>query len=154
MEFWPLKSPSENSGVHRDSNSQSWTPLGVWGFTSPHSLALPGACGVTPKLPLGPQPCNPLALVTSPRLGRNKTCLLHFSTKFCRTSFEKAFCDGNYNWGHRCIHSLFNQTFSTNCMGKFFLTTNKHKSSTNFCCSPSPSLKGLLVAKKSKIEKQ
>ncbi len=32
-------------------------------------LALPGACEVTPGLLLGPQPCNPLALVESPRLG-------------------------------------------------------------------------------------
>jgi hypothetical protein len=55
MEFRPLKLSSENSRVHRDSNSQSWTPLGVWGFTPPHSLALPGACRVTPGLPLGSQ---------------------------------------------------------------------------------------------------
>jgi hypothetical protein len=55
--------------------------------------------------------------------------------------------------GIDAIHSLFNQTFSTNCIGKLFLTTNKQKSSRNFCCSPSPFLKGLLVEKKSKIEK-
>jgi hypothetical protein len=66
--FDPLKLPFEDSGVHWDSNSQSWILLGVWGFTPPHFLALPGACGVTPGLPLGPQPCNPFALVASPRL--------------------------------------------------------------------------------------
>jgi len=43
--------------------------LGVWGFTPLHFPTLPGVCDVTPRLPLGPQPCNPFALVASPRLG-------------------------------------------------------------------------------------
>jgi hypothetical protein len=42
--------------------------LGMWGFTPSHFLTLPGVCDVTPWLPLGPQPCNPFALVASPRL--------------------------------------------------------------------------------------
>jgi len=62
--------PSPNVGV----------TLGVWGFTPSYSLALltlSGVCDVTlglllvltPRLPLGPQPCNPFALVASPKLG-------------------------------------------------------------------------------------
>jgi hypothetical protein len=42
--------------------------LGVWGFTPSHFLTLPGICDVTPGLPLGPQPCNPFALVANPKL--------------------------------------------------------------------------------------
>jgi len=42
---------------------------GMWGFTLSHFLTLPGVCDVTPGLPLGPHPCNPLALVVSPELG-------------------------------------------------------------------------------------
>jgi hypothetical protein len=89
IEFWPLKSLSEVSGVHRDSISQSGNCLGS---VSVHSLTLPhiflhsrGVCDVTPglplsphpcglfalapELPLGPQPCNPFSLVASPKLG-------------------------------------------------------------------------------------
>ncbi len=46
--------------------------LGVWGFISLHSLhSLHSWEHVMwlPGLSLGPQPCNPLALVASPRLG-------------------------------------------------------------------------------------
>jgi hypothetical protein len=35
-------------------------PLGVWKSITSHSLALPGACGMTLGFPFGPQPCNPL----------------------------------------------------------------------------------------------
>jgi hypothetical protein len=63
LKFWKSTgTPSPKVGV----------VLGVWRFTPSYSLALltlPGVCGVTPKLPLGPQPCNPFALVTSPKLG-------------------------------------------------------------------------------------
>jgi len=43
--------------------------LGVWGFTPSHFLRLSGVCDVTPDFSLGPHPCNPFALVTSPKLG-------------------------------------------------------------------------------------
>jgi hypothetical protein len=43
--------------------------LGVWGFTPSHFPTLPGVCDVTPRLSLGLHPCNPLALVASPKLG-------------------------------------------------------------------------------------
>ncbi len=43
-------------------------PLGVWGSIPSHSLALPGACGLTPKLPSWPATLQALALVASPRL--------------------------------------------------------------------------------------
>jgi len=42
--------------------------LGVWGFTPSHFPTLLGVCDVTPELSLGPQPCNPFALVMSPKL--------------------------------------------------------------------------------------
>jgi hypothetical protein len=42
--------PTPNVGV----------PLGVWGSLPSHSLALPGACGMTHGFPFDPQPCNPL----------------------------------------------------------------------------------------------
>ncbi len=43
--------------------------LGVWGFTLSHFSTLPRVCDVTLRLSLGPHPCNPLALVVSPKLG-------------------------------------------------------------------------------------
>jgi hypothetical protein len=43
--------------------------LGVWRFTPSHFLTLPGVCDATLRLPLGLHPCNPFALVASPKLG-------------------------------------------------------------------------------------
>jgi hypothetical protein len=43
--------------------------LGMWGFTPSHFPTLPGVCDVTPGLSLSPHPCNPFALVVSPKLG-------------------------------------------------------------------------------------
>jgi len=37
IEFWPLQLPFEDLGVHRDSNSQSGTPLGCEG-SFPHTF--------------------------------------------------------------------------------------------------------------------
>jgi hypothetical protein len=55
----------------RDSNSQhgSSLDLGVWGFIPSHSLHSQEHVMWFPSVLLGPQPCNPLALVASPRLG-------------------------------------------------------------------------------------
>ncbi len=54
----------------------TWTPspkvrvaLGMWGFTPSQFSTLPGVCDVAPGPSLGPHPCNPLALVASPKLG-------------------------------------------------------------------------------------
>ncbi len=43
-------------------------PLGVWGSIPSHSLALLGACTLTPRLPSWPATLQALALVMSPRL--------------------------------------------------------------------------------------
>jgi hypothetical protein len=43
--------------------------LGVWRFTPSHFPTLPGVPDVTPELPFGLHPCNPFALVVSPKLG-------------------------------------------------------------------------------------
>jgi hypothetical protein len=43
--------------------------LGVWWLTPSHSPTLSGIYDVTPGLPLGTHPCNPFALVASPKLG-------------------------------------------------------------------------------------
>jgi hypothetical protein len=63
IEISPFNSPSEISGVHRDS-SQNGSCLGSVSF---HSLTLPRTslnsreCVVTPGLPLGPHPSNAFA---------------------------------------------------------------------------------------------
>ncbi len=57
--------PSPNLGV----------ALGVWRLTPSHSPTLPGVSDVTPGLPLGPHPCNPFALVASPKLGLRHTVI-------------------------------------------------------------------------------
>jgi len=60
LKFWKSTgTPSPKVGV----------ALGVWGLTPSHSPTLPGIYDVTPGLPLGPHPCNPFALVASPKLG-------------------------------------------------------------------------------------
>jgi hypothetical protein len=67
-DFQPLKSFFKNSGLHRDSNSQSGSPFGsMW----THSLTLfrtPKSVNVIPGLHFGSHLFTPLALDTSPRL--------------------------------------------------------------------------------------
>jgi hypothetical protein len=41
--------------------------LGVWGFIPSHFPTLSEACGVTPMLPFGPQPCKPLCFGCEPK---------------------------------------------------------------------------------------
>jgi len=60
LKFWEsTETPSPKVGV----------ALGVWGFTPSHFPTLLGVCDVTPELSLGLDPCNPFALVVSPKLG-------------------------------------------------------------------------------------
>jgi hypothetical protein len=54
-----IGTPTPNMGVH----------LRVWGFIPSHSLALPRACNVPPKVPSWLTTLQALALVASPRLG-------------------------------------------------------------------------------------
>jgi len=70
--------------------------LGVWRFTPSHFLTLPGpgVCDVTPGLSLGSHPCNPFALVMSP-----KPRLWHFKSRRRPTFFnplERK--NSNYSW--------------------------------------------------------
>jgi hypothetical protein len=51
--------------------------LGVWRFTPSHIPTFLGVCDLTPGLPLGPHPCNPFALVASPKLGLRQNETLH-----------------------------------------------------------------------------
>jgi hypothetical protein len=58
LKFWEsIGTPSPKVGV----------ALGVWRLTPSHSLALPGVSDVTPRLPLGPHPCNPFCLGREPK---------------------------------------------------------------------------------------
>jgi hypothetical protein len=60
LKFWESTgTPSPKVGV----------ALRVRGFTPSHFPTLPGVCDVIFGLPLGPHPCNPFALVASPKLG-------------------------------------------------------------------------------------
>ncbi len=52
-------------------------PLGVWGSIPSHSLALLGACSMTPELPSWPATLQALALVMSPKLGLRHDFLFH-----------------------------------------------------------------------------
>jgi hypothetical protein len=65
--------PSNRSLKFRESTGtpspKVGVALGVWRLTPSHSPTLPGVFDVTPGLPLGPHPCNPFALVASPKLG-------------------------------------------------------------------------------------
>jgi hypothetical protein len=70
----PLRfDPSNRSLKFRDSigtpSPKAGVTLGVWGFTPSHFPTLPRVPNVTPGLPFGPHPCNPFALVASPKLG-------------------------------------------------------------------------------------
>jgi hypothetical protein len=57
--------------------------LGVWGFTPSHFPTLPGIPDVTPRLPFGPHPCNPFALVASPKLGLRQQVYSRLNWKSC-----------------------------------------------------------------------
>jgi hypothetical protein len=58
LKFWEsTETPSPKVGV----------ALGVWRLTPSHSLALLGVFNVTPRLPLGPHPCNPFCLGREPK---------------------------------------------------------------------------------------
>jgi hypothetical protein len=65
--------PSNRSLKFRESTEtpspKAGVALGVWRFTPSHFPTLPGVPDVTPGLPFGPHPCNPFALVASPKLG-------------------------------------------------------------------------------------
>jgi hypothetical protein len=82
MEFWPLKTLSEVSGVllglQLSPTPNMGVHLGVWGFTPSHCLhSLHSREHVMwlSGLLLGPQPLNLLALVASQMLGlRHNTC--------------------------------------------------------------------------------
>jgi hypothetical protein len=71
LKFWESTgTPSPKVGV----------ALGVWGFTPSHFPTLPGVPDVTPSLPFGPHPCNPFALVASPKLRLRQGACLQVST--------------------------------------------------------------------------
>jgi hypothetical protein len=70
----PLRfDPSNRSLKFRESTGtpspKVGVALGLWGFTPSHFPTLPGVPDVTPGLPFGSHPCNPFALVASPKLG-------------------------------------------------------------------------------------
>ncbi len=69
MEFWPLKTLSEVSGVllglQLSPTLNMGVHLGVWGFTPSHSLHSREHVIWLPDLLIGLQPCNPLAFVAS-----------------------------------------------------------------------------------------
>jgi len=79
LKFWEsTKTPSLKVGV----------ALVVWGFTPSHFFTLSGVCDVIPELFLGPHPCNPLALVVSPKLGLRHWSLNQVSMVFCFLSMK------------------------------------------------------------------
>ncbi len=63
--------PSNGSLKFRESTGtpspKVGVALGVWRLTPSQSLALPGVSDVTPRLPLGPHPCNPFCLGREPK---------------------------------------------------------------------------------------
>jgi hypothetical protein len=65
--------PSNRSLKFRESTGtpspKVGVALGVWRLSPSHSLAFLGDSDVTPGLPFGSHPCNPFALVASPKLG-------------------------------------------------------------------------------------
>ncbi len=68
MEFWPLKSLFENLRVHRDSNSQSWSPFGRVRVHS-HSLSCtPRSIWSDSRAPFWLTTLQPLALVANLKL--------------------------------------------------------------------------------------
>jgi len=80
MEFWPLKTLSEVSGVllglQLSPTPNMGVHLGVWGFTPSHSLHFLHSREHVMWLSgllLGPQPLNLLALVASQMLGLRQT---------------------------------------------------------------------------------
>jgi hypothetical protein len=80
IEFWPLQSFSEHSGVHQDSNSQHGSSLGSVRVLSPHILLHSrGHENATFGFSLGPHSCKPFALIASPRLWLQHFWLVHLN---------------------------------------------------------------------------
>jgi hypothetical protein len=70
----PLRFDPSNRSLNFRESTGTPSPkvgvaLGVWRLIPSHFPTLPGVSDVTPGLPLGPHPCNPFALVASPKLG-------------------------------------------------------------------------------------
>jgi hypothetical protein len=61
---WKSKEFRESTGT---PSPKVGVALGVWGFIPSHFPTLLRTCGVTPKLPLGPQPCKPLCFSREPK---------------------------------------------------------------------------------------
>jgi hypothetical protein len=85
----PLRfDPSNRSLKFRESTGtpspKAGVALGVWGFTPSRFPTLPGVLDVTPGLPFGPHPCNPFALVASPKLGLRHKWILESLKRDCR----------------------------------------------------------------------
>ncbi len=69
---------------------------------------------------------------------------LILSTKFDKFSCENFFPKRKLKFGHKCTTICLNHTFSTNCIGKFFFTIKRLRSSNFFFCYTSSILKELL----------
>jgi hypothetical protein len=93
-----------------NSNSQHGVHLGVWRFIPSHSLALLGACEVTPEPSFWPATLRPL------RLG----CEHKARVAIGNISWENYFLKGNTIIGDKCNVKWLNHTLSINCNGKFF----------------------------------
>jgi hypothetical protein len=89
LKFW------ESTGLHLPKWELSWECESSFPHTPSLFLTLPGVCDVTLGLPLGPQPCNPFALVASPRLGlrHNWWCKI---SQFFQYSWGFCFCNFHF----------------------------------------------------------
>jgi hypothetical protein len=83
--FWPLQSFFKHPEVHRNSNSQGGSSLGVWGFISSHFLSLSGFLS-------WPTTLQAPALVTNPRLGLHIGKLPNQTSHLFSTLFHYVFC--------------------------------------------------------------
>jgi hypothetical protein len=132
LKFWESTgTPSPKAGV----------ALGMWGFTPSHFPTLLGVPDVTPGLPFGPHPCNPFALVASPKLGlRHSYCYrasMFGTPTSCASSswFIYSSCVGIFSTvGCWVVSSNFLLTPFISTFDIFFFEPICYKSSVTLLC--------------------
>jgi hypothetical protein len=101
LSFGPWNCPLKIGMSMETPSPKMGVPLGIWGFIPSHFPILPGACSVTPMLPLGPQPCKPLCLGREPKT-RVATMHVYYMMHNKRMKFQQTL----RNWNKNSILSI------------------------------------------------
>jgi hypothetical protein len=108
ISLWSFGSPFGSPTLTNSQRGSSLGSVRVHSLTLSGLFALPGACDVTPGSTIRPAPCNPFALVASPKLGLRQIYPTHMWLMLASCSLIKTW---NFDYklklkkGHRSITS-------------------------------------------------